>query len=81
MVIEMIDGEPPYFNLYAKEAMTCLGIEDPPTPRNRVSNLLIAYLYINEPYVACSHVFGMYMHYSVDIGREGVFSMGPISLI
>ena len=43
MVIEMIDGEPPYFNLYAKEAMTCLSIEDPPTPRNRVSNLLITY--------------------------------------
>lgn len=45
MVIEMIDGEPPYFNLYAKEAMTCLGIEDPPTPRNRISPYLHDFLY------------------------------------
>lgn len=42
MLIEMIDGEPPYFNMAACDAMTCLRDLPPPHPRNtdNVSNLL-----------------------------------------
>ena len=34
MLIEMIDGEPPYFNMPACDAMTCLRDLPPPRPRN-----------------------------------------------
>ena len=30
----MLDGQPPYFNLFAKEAMACLLDQDPPMPKH-----------------------------------------------
>lgn len=34
MVIEMIDGQPPYFNLPASEAMNCIRTLPPPTSKS-----------------------------------------------
>ena len=34
MMIEMLDGEPPYFNLLATEAMVCLRDQEPPQPKH-----------------------------------------------
>lgn len=34
MVIEMLEHQPPYFNLFAHEAMACLLDQNPPLPQN-----------------------------------------------
>ncbi len=34
MIIEMLDGQPPYFNLLAAEAMACLLDQEPPQPNH-----------------------------------------------
>ena len=46
MVIEMIDGQPPYFNLPASEAMNCIRTLPPPTTKspNKVCTQLTMYI-------------------------------------